>query len=43
MFNSFLVKYKEAYLIFELSSQFTFTAKNKAFYRQQDNNNGANQ
>ena len=35
------VEYKEAYLIFELSSQFTFIAKNKAFYRQQDNNNGA--
>jgi hypothetical protein len=35
------VEYKEAYLIFELSSQFSFIAKNKAFYRQQDNNNGA--
>jgi hypothetical protein len=30
------VEYKEAYLIFELSSQFSFIAKNKAFYRQQD-------
>jgi hypothetical protein len=29
------VEYKEAYLIFELSSQFTFIAKNKAFYRQE--------
>ena len=32
------VEYKEAYLIFRLSCGYTFVAKNKALYLQQDKN-----